>query len=46
MSRINTNVSSLTRKRTLRKNSDGLNTSLARLSTGLRINSGKDNPPA
>src|SRR6187402_859957 len=44
MSRINTNVSSLIAQRVLRKNNDGLNTSLARLSTGLKINSGKDNP--
>src|SRR5262245_23472161 len=44
MSRINTNVSSLIAQRVLNKNNDSLNTSLARLSTGLRINSGKDNP--
>ena len=44
MSRINTNVSSLVAQRVLRKNNDSLNTSLARLSTGLKINSGKDNP--
>jgi flagellin len=44
MSRINTNVSSLIAQRVLRKNNDSLNTSLARLSTGLKINSGKDNP--
>ena len=44
MSRINTNVSSLIAQRTLRKNNEGLNNSLARLSTGLKINSGKDNP--
>src|SRR6187402_3922675 len=44
MSRINTNVSSLIAQRVLNKNNDQLNTSLARLSTGLKINSGKDNP--
>src|SRR4051812_34012583 len=44
MSRINTNVTSLIAQRVLRKNNDQLNTSLARLSTGLKINSGKDNP--
>src|SRR4051794_25159259 len=44
MSRINTNVSSLIAQRVLRKNNDTLNTSLERLSTGLKINSGKDNP--
>lgn len=44
MSRINTNVSSLVAQRVLRKNNDSLNTSLQRLSTGLKINSGADNP--
>jgi len=44
MSRINTNVSSLIAQRNLAKNNDQLNTSLERLSTGLKINSGKDNP--
>jgi len=44
MSRINTNVSSLIAQRVFRKNSETLNTSLERLSTGLQINSGKDNP--
>ena len=44
MSRINTNVSSLIAQRVLRKNNNSLNTSLARLSTGLKINSGADNP--
>src|SRR3954454_20943256 len=43
MSRINTNVSSLIAQRVLKKNNDSLNTSLERLSTGLKINSGKDN---
>jgi flagellin len=44
MSRINTNVSSLIAQRVLRTNNEQLNTSLERLSTGLKINSGKDNP--
>jgi flagellin len=44
MSRINTNVTSLIAQRVLRKNNDALNTSLERLSTGLRINRGADNP--
>ena len=44
MSRINTNVSSLIAQRVLKKNNNSLNTSLERLSTGLRINSGADDP--
>jgi flagellin len=44
MSRINTNVSSLIAQRVFRSNNDKLNTSLERLSTGLKINSGKDDP--
>jgi flagellin len=44
MSRINTNVSSLVAQRVLSKNNTMLNKSLERLSTGLRINSGKDDP--
>ena len=44
MSRINTNVSSLVAQRTLSQNNAGLNSSLERLSTGLRINRGKDDP--
>ena len=44
MSRINTNVSSLIAQRVLRKNNNDLNLSLERLSTGLRINRGADNP--
>ncbi|MEM6312666.1 MAG: flagellin [Planctomycetota bacterium] len=44
MTRINTNVSSLISQRTLRTNQEGLNTSLTRLSTGLKINTGADNP--
>jgi flagellin len=44
MSRINTNVSSLISQRVLGRNNTQLNTSLQRLSTGLKINSGADNP--
>ncbi len=44
MSRINTNVQSLIGQRVLGQNNKGLNTSLERLSTGLRINRGKDDP--
>lgn len=44
MSRINTNVQSLIGQRVLSHNNKSLNTSLERLSTGLRINRGKDDP--
>jgi flagellin len=44
MSVINTNVSSLIAQRSLAQNNASLNTSLERLSTGLQINSGADNP--
>jgi flagellin len=44
MSRINTNVSSQIAVRVLNSNNQGLQTSLQRLSTGYRINSGKDDP--
>src|ERR1043165_8515868 len=44
MSRINTNVSSLIAQRVLTQNNNKLNLSLQRLSTGLRINSGADDP--
>ena len=44
MSRINTNVSSLVAQRVLGRNNQSLNTSLQRLSTGLKINTGADNP--
>ena len=44
MSRINTNVSSMLAQRVLGMQSRGLVTSLERLSTGLRINRGQDNP--
>lgn len=44
MSRINTNIPSLIARRVLNAQNDGLNTSLQRLSTGLRVNNGKDDP--
>ncbi len=44
MGRINTNVSSLIAQRVLANNNNNLNQSLERLSTGLKINSGKDDP--
>src|SRR5437868_3291113 len=44
MSRINTNVSSLIAQRVLATNNKNLSTSLQRLSTGLKINSGADDP--
>ncbi len=44
MSRINTNIQSLIAQRVLTNNAMGLNTALERLSTGLRINRGKDDP--
>ena len=44
MSRINTNVPSLTARRVLNSQNGGLVSSLERLSTGLRINRGKDDP--
>jgi flagellin len=44
MSRINTNVQSLIAQRVLSQNHDSLSVSLERLSTGLKINSGKDDP--
>lgn len=44
MSRINTNVQSLLATRVLNSNITSLNTALQRISTGLRINSGKDDP--
>ncbi len=44
MSRINTNVSSLVAQKTLARSNAQLQTSLTRLSTGLRINTGKDDP--
>jgi flagellin len=44
MTRINTNVDSLRGLRNLQKSNSMLQTSLQRLSTGLKINNGKDNP--
>mgnify|MGYP001050336495 CR=1 FL=1 len=44
MSRINTNVGSLLSQRILRTNNNSLTKSLERLSTGLAINRGADNP--
>ena len=44
MSRINTNVQSLIGQRVLGQNNMSLSQSLERLSTGLRINRGKDDP--
>jgi len=44
MSRINTNISSLQAIHTLTKNNADLNMRLQRLSTGLKINTGKDAP--
>ena len=44
MASINTNVNSLVAQRVLKRNNDQLNTALERLSTGLKINSGADNP--
>lgn len=44
MTRINTNVESLISQRALTINNASLNVALKRLSTGLRINSGRDDP--
>jgi flagellin len=44
MSRINTNVQSLIAQRVLGMNNQSLSKSLERLSTGLKINRGKDDP--
>ena len=44
MTRINTNVASLIGRNTLGRSNDSLNEALTRLSTGLRINTGKDDP--
>ncbi len=44
MARINTNVQSLVAQRVLGTNNTGLGQALERLSTGLRINRGKDDP--
>jgi flagellin len=44
MSAINTNVTSLVAQNALRQNQASLQTSLTRLSTGLKINTGADDP--
>src|SRR5215510_10791445 len=44
MTRFNTNVSSLVAQNTLGRSNVALNEALTRLSTGLRINTGKDDP--
>ena len=44
MSRINTNVSALVAQNNLQRSNSDLRTSLQRLSTGLRINRGADDP--
>ena len=44
MTRINTNIPSILGKRVLGQNNSGLGVSLERLSTGLKINRGKDDP--
>jgi flagellin len=44
MSTINTNVSSLIAQQAFQKNTESLTTSLQRLSTGLKINTGADDP--
>lgn len=44
MSRINSNVSSIIAQRVLSTQNSRMNLSLQRLSTGLRINTGKDDP--
>ena len=44
MTRINTNVSSLSAQKSLARSNMNLQEALTRLSTGLRINTGKDDP--
>jgi flagellin len=44
MTRINTNIQSLIAQRVLGQNNNALSTSMTRLSTGLRINNGRDDP--
>lgn len=44
MTRINTNVGSLVAQNRLQSSNEDLNSALTRLSTGLRINSGADDP--
>ncbi len=45
MTRINTNVSSLNAQKSLGRSNAALQQALTRLSTGLRINYGKDDRP-
>ena len=44
MTRINTNISALSAQKSLAKSQASLQSALTRLSTGLRINTGKDDP--
>jgi flagellin len=44
MTRINTNIQSMVAARVYNNNQAKLNTAMTRLSTGLRVNSGKDDP--
>ena len=44
MARINTNIGSLVAQRQLNRTNQELNLALERLSTGLRINTGEDDP--
>ena len=44
MSRINTNIQAMVAARVLAFNNDGMSRSLNRLSTGYRINTGRDDP--
>ena len=44
MTRVNTNVSSLSAQTRLQRTNNDLQTALTRLSTGLKINGGKDDP--
>ncbi len=46
MTRINTNISSLQAQRSLSRNNTDLSMRMQRLSTGLKVNAGKDGPAA
>ena len=46
MPTINTNINSLNAQRALASTANSLATSMARLSSGLRVNSAKDDAPA
>ena len=46
MTRINTNITSLMAQRSLQKNNLDLSNRMQRLSTGLKVNAGKDGPAA